>query len=85
VRLAIMQYPMCDLEPLMKLFDDPVDIIFIDNERTFRKAVKEKGYTYYFQDMFAGNFGHCTGPGNALIARDAAAALSAYLGRVTGK
>ncbi|HBA61964.1 MAG TPA: hypothetical protein DCZ92_14350 [Elusimicrobia bacterium] len=81
IRLAVMQYPLCDPAPLKALFEEPGDIIFIANERTFRKAVNEKGYTYYFQDMFAGNFGHCTGAGNELIAANAADALAGYLGR----
>ncbi|HBA60498.1 MAG TPA: hypothetical protein DCZ92_06720 [Elusimicrobia bacterium] len=80
IRLAVMQYPLCDPAPLRALFEDAGDIIFIDNDRAFRKAVREKGYTYYFKDMFAGNFGHCTGPGNDLIAESAADALSGYFG-----
>lgn len=85
MRLAVMQYPMCGLEPLKELFDDPADIIFIDNERAFKKAVKEKGYAYYFKDMFAGNFGHCTRAGNELIARNAADALSGEIGSIQGQ
>ena len=85
MRLAVMQYPMCGLEPLKELFDDPADIIFIDNERAFKKAVKEKGYAYYFKDMFAGNFGHCTRAGNELIARNAADALSVEIGSIQGE
>ncbi|HNW43195.1 MAG TPA: GDSL-type esterase/lipase family protein [Elusimicrobiales bacterium] len=78
VRLAMMQYPMCSLAQLQAQFDGADDVIFIDNERTFQKAVAEKGYVYYFMDLFAGNFGHCTPRGNELIAANAAAALSGY-------
>jgi len=81
IRLAVMQYPMCDLAPLRALLGDPGDIIFIDNERTFKKAVAGKGYVFYFGDMFAGNFGHCTGEGNELIASNAAEALDGYFVR----
>ncbi|HNW44489.1 MAG TPA: GDSL-type esterase/lipase family protein [Elusimicrobiales bacterium] len=80
MRLAVMQYPLCDPTPLRGLFEDPGDIIFISNEPSFRDAVEQKGYPHYFVDMFAGNFGHCTDAGNELIAANAAAALAPYFG-----
>ena len=78
IRLAVMQYPLCALAPLRGVLDNSGDAIFIDNERTFRSAVKNKGYAFYFMDMFAGNFGHCTLEGHELIAHNAADALSGY-------
>ena len=85
IRLAVMQYPLCDPAPLRELLGETGDIIFIDNGPAFRKAVAEKGYAYYFQDMFAGNFGHCTAAGKELMARGAADALAPYLGRTASE
>ena len=78
IRLAAMQYPMCAPAPLRDMLDNSRDVIFIDNEWTFRRAVDSKGYVFYFADIFAGNFGHCTPEGHKLIARAAADALSGY-------
>ncbi|MFH1619958.1 MAG: hypothetical protein ABIG11_08650 [bacterium] len=85
IHLALMQYPMCALAPLRRLLDDPGNVIFIDNERVFKTAVADKGYAFYFRDMFAGNFGHCSLEGNRLIARDAADALSGYFAALPPK
>jgi len=67
-----MQYPMRSVEPLKKMFKDRSDIIFVDNENVFKKAVKEKGTKQIFVDMFGGEFGHCTLKGNKLIAENVA-------------
>jgi tetratricopeptide (TPR) repeat protein len=69
---VIMQYPMRSVEPLKKMFKDRSDIIFVDNENVFKKAVKEKGTKQIFVDMFGGEFGHCTLKGNKLIAENVA-------------
>jgi hypothetical protein len=63
---------MRQLEALKKLFDSTEDIIFVDNERIFKDALKQGGYTDYFQDNFAGDFGHCTPEGNRLLAQNIA-------------
>ncbi|HAF95236.1 MAG TPA: hypothetical protein DCG50_04220 [Elusimicrobia bacterium] len=85
IRLAVMQYPMCALAPLRGILGNSGDVIFIDNERNFRSAVDSKGYVFYFHDMFAGNFGHCTPEGHKLIAHNAADALSGYFTRLPPK
>jgi len=47
-------------------------IIFIDNEISFKAAVKRSSYNDYFQDAFGGDFGHGTLKGNRLLAENTA-------------
>lgn len=72
ITLVCVQNPMRQLEALKKLFDSTEDIVFVDNERIFKDALKQGGYTDYFQDNFAGDFGHCTPEGNRLLAENIA-------------
>lgn len=66
--LVCVQYPMCNIEPLKKIFKDQRKIIFVDNEKIFKDAVKKDGYKTYFKDMIDIEFGHCTDNGNKLLA-----------------
>jgi len=70
IRLVCVQYPMRSVTPLKKIFHNELDkdVIFVDNNKLFRDAVKNKGYPEYFKDVFAGDFGHCTEKGNRLLA-----------------
>ena len=72
IKLVCVQYPMRILEPLKKIFKDDENIIFVDNERIFKEALRKDGYNEYFVDMFAGDFGHCTDKGNRLLAKNIA-------------
>jgi Tfp pilus assembly protein PilF len=72
IRLVCVQYPVRSVEPLKKIFEGQEGIIFIDNERIFKEAVKKDGYKAYFNDMFGGDFGHCTRKGNRLLAENIA-------------
>ena len=73
IKLVCVQYPMRSIEPLKKIFiGDEEGIIFVDNEKIFRDAVKKEGNTAYFKDMFSGDFGHCTYKGNKLLAENIA-------------
>jgi tetratricopeptide (TPR) repeat protein len=73
IRLVCVQYPMRSIEPLRRIFEgDGKGVIFVDNEKVFRDAVKKDGYTTYFVDMFGGDFGHCTDKGNRLLAENIA-------------
>jgi len=72
IKLVCVQYPMRHVEPLKKIFEKDKDVIFVNNERVFREAVKERGYKEYFRDMFGGNFGHCTEKGNRFLAENIA-------------
>jgi tetratricopeptide (TPR) repeat protein len=67
-----VQYPMRSVESLKKMFDSPEGIIFVDNEKAFKTAVSQKGYSHYFIDMIGGDFGHCKLAGNRLLAANIA-------------
>ncbi len=77
IRLVCAQYPMQNIESLKKIFEKEArgNIIFVDNERIFKDAIRKEGYKEYFVDMFAGDFGHCTVKGNELLARNIANAI----------
>ena len=72
IRLVCVQYPIRGIEPLKKMFNSPKGIIFVDNERVFKEALKHGRYDEYFEDMSAGDFGHCTSKGNRLLAENIA-------------
>ncbi len=73
IKLVCVQYPMRSVEPLKKIFEsNNSGIIFVDNERIFREAVKKAGVKTYFKDMFGYDFGHCTPAGNRLLAENIA-------------
>ncbi len=63
---------MRSLDNLKRIFPDNDDIVFVDNEKIFKKAVRIDGYNKYFEDVFAGDFGHCTRRGNRLLAENIA-------------
>jgi len=77
IKLVCAQYPVRNIAPLKKIFekDEEAGIIFVDNEKIFKDAVRKEGYKEYFTDMFAGDFGHCTGKGNRLLAENIASAI----------
>jgi Tfp pilus assembly protein PilF len=72
IRLVCVQYPMRNVEPLKKMFEQDEGIIFVDNESVFKEALKKASYKEYFVDMFGGDFGHCTEKGNTLLAENIA-------------
>lgn len=72
IRLVCAQYPMRSVESLKKMFEEKDDIIFVDNEMVFKKALKQGKYKEYFVDMFGGDFGHCTPKGYRLLAQNIA-------------
>ncbi len=72
-KVILMQYPMRDIDPLKKAMSGSEDLIFVENKHNFMGALNRGvGYSELFQDMFAGDFGHCTARGNGLIARNVA-------------
>ena len=73
ITYVCVQYPMRNIEPLKKLFQgNDKDIIFVDNEKVFKDEVEKYSPKNYFEDMFAGDFGHCTEKGNRLLAKNIA-------------
>ncbi|MGE5197833.1 MAG: tetratricopeptide repeat protein, partial [Deltaproteobacteria bacterium] len=80
IKLAVVQYPCRDIEPLKNIFEDKEGIIFVDNEDLFKTALKHSSYDDYFIDHFAGDFGHCTKKGNRLLADNVANAILKYIG-----
>lgn len=68
IKLVCVQYPMCSIEPLKKIFKEEQGIIFVDNEKIFKSAVDREGYEEYFIDMFGGDFGHTGLKGDKLLA-----------------
>jgi Flp pilus assembly protein TadD len=80
IQMVCMQYPMRSIKPLRDIFRDEEGVIFVDNEKSFRDAVKLSGFNRYFVDMFAGDFGHCSAQGNRLIAENIAKAIEPVLG-----
>jgi tetratricopeptide (TPR) repeat protein len=75
VKLVCVQYPMRSIRPLRNIFQQE-NVIFVDNEKIFKDAVKKEGYNKYFRDMFGGDFGHCTEKGNWLLAENIADVIS---------
>ena len=72
IKLVCVQYPVRNVDPLKSIFENDKGVIFVDNERVFKEAVKRSGYKEYFRDMFGGDFGHCTQKGNELLAQNIA-------------
>jgi len=73
--LVLMQYPMRNIDQLKNFVKNPTHfdhILFVDNEDIFRQALREGSFEEYFTDRFAGDFGHCSQKGNALIAENLA-------------
>ena len=70
-----MQYPVRSVDSLKKILDSDKSIIFVDNEKVFKDAIKKEKYEDYFIDNFAGDFGHCTAKGNQLLAENVADVL----------
>lgn len=72
IKLICVQYPLRSVGPLKKIFEGFEGVIFVDNENIFKDALKKAGYREYFTDIFGGDFGHCTGKGNRLLAENIA-------------
>jgi len=75
IPLVCVQYPMRSVEPLKNMFKSHSDILFVDNEHTFKDAVRARSYNDIFIDNFAVDFGHCTEEGYRLLAQNVADVL----------
>jgi Tfp pilus assembly protein PilF len=72
IKLVCIQYPLRSIEPLKRMLQGQDGVIFVDNEKVFKDALKKGSFKDYFIDMFAGEFGHCTRKGNRLLAENIA-------------
>ena len=72
IKLVCVQYPRRPLKPLKRIFKSIDKIKFVDNEKTFKEAIREGMYEDYFVDRFAGDFGHFTDKGADLLAKNVA-------------
>ena len=66
---------MRNVEPLKQIFNEQEGIVFVDNEKLFKNALKKASYKECFVDMFGGDFGHCPPKGNRLLAKNIASAV----------
>lgn len=71
IKLVAMQYPVRKVKTLKNLIGTD-NVIFVDNEKNFKDALKEGKYDDYFIDKLGGDFGHATSKGNYLIASNVA-------------
>jgi len=79
IRLVAMQYPRRPLPALVALFDDPTDVVFIDNEAPFEEALRTRSFAEVFTDDCYNDFGHGTALGNRILAENAAKAILGLL------
>ncbi len=73
IKVICMQYPVRSIIPLeeqLKKESYYDKLVFVSNEKLFKKALMKKNYDEIFDDQFAGDFGHCTELGNMLIAEN---------------
>lgn len=79
IQLVAVQYPMRRLAPLTRLLATANDVVFVDNELVFKRALLGRPYTEIFIDLFAGDFGHVTVEGNRILAENIAEAILALV------
>ena len=70
--LVAMQYPMRAVAPLMRLFSNRQNVVYVDNQHAFRSALSNASASEIFTDFFAGDFGHMTARGHHILAQNAA-------------
>lgn len=74
IKLVVMQYPTRDADELKNMFtrEQQKNILFVNNEENFKKAIRNESYDAVFADMFAVTLGHSTLKGNRLTAQNVA-------------
>lgn len=72
IQMVCVQYPVRSIKSLQFIFEGYDNLIFVDNENIFKEALRKNNYGVYFDDLFGGDFGHCTREGNRLIAKNIA-------------
>ena len=79
VKLVCVQYPLRLVEGLKLMFDSAQGVVFVDNKEVFKEALKNGSYEDYFEDRFAGDFGHCSPKGNYILAENVAKSILKHL------
>ena len=72
IPLVAVQYPVRPLRPLKEMLGSQRNAVFVDNEPTFREALRRGRYEDYFRDSVGGDFGHTTPRGARLLAENVA-------------
>lgn len=85
LKLVLVQYPVRSVNPLKAMAGNDPRIIYVDNERLFKDALQRLDQNDLFEDMFAGDFGHCTPRGNRMLAQSVARAIQGHLKRESGR
>jgi len=80
IKYIAMQYPRVNIDKLKNRFKGDEDIIFLSNEKNFKKALESGKYEDYFIDHITETFGHATFKGNKLIAENVADVVLEELG-----
>lgn len=80
IPLVAVQYPLRSVSSLRRMLADAANVRFVSAERAFERAVAAGSWEDYFTDAFAGDFGHATGRGNALLAQAVAPTVLDALG-----
>ncbi len=75
IALIAVQYPNRAVLPLEEMLANLSEVVIVDNQQVFEDALKKYPYDDLFTDRFAGDFGHCTTLGNALLAGHVAEAI----------
>lgn len=72
-----VSYPFRPVDRLKKIFINVSGVLLVDNETVFKEAVSKESFASYFEDCFAGDFGHTTLRGSALLADTIARTIGA--------
>ena len=72
IPLVAVQYPLRKTDGLRKMLEGEAGVVFVDNEVSFKEALRRAPYRDYFTDAFAGDFGHFTPRGAGLLAENVA-------------
>ncbi|MBN2545057.1 MAG: tetratricopeptide repeat protein [Spirochaetes bacterium] len=70
IKTIIMENPNRNIDRLKKILEGFNRLIFVSNEENFKKALENSSYDEFFEDLSAGDYGHCTEKGNSLIAEN---------------
>jgi len=85
IPLVAVQYPLRRTEGLRTMLEGEPGVVLVDNEVTFKEALRRAPYRDYFIDAFAGDFGHFTPRGAGLLAENVAGPVRELLERADAR